>query len=339
LLWDSGLFNAFPGRSLAQSRGPGGGGSRLAQILVTGAAGFIGRALCRGLLERGHGVRGLTRGPADPIPGVEFRPVGEIGPQTVWPEHLAAVDTVIHLATRAHRPAAGMIAQREAEAAAALARAARALGIGRFVLMSSIRTMGEATRPAAPFRPEDPPLPSDPYGAAKLAIERAVLSAAGETGLDLVILRPPLVYGPAVKANFRALMRLVASGVPLPFARIDNRRSLIFLDNLVDVTTLAAVHPAAAGKVLLVRDAVDLSTPELICELAAGLGRPVRLFALPEAGFAALRRLPALGPLIARLTLSLQVDDDATRRLFDWTPPVSPETGLAATARDFRDTR
>jgi nucleoside-diphosphate-sugar epimerase len=308
---------------------------RLAQIVVTGAAGFIGRALCRGLVERGHRVRGLTRSPADPIPGVELRPVGEIGPQTAWPEHLAAVDAVIHLATAAHRPAPGTAPRREAEAAAALARAAAARGVRRLVLMSSIRAMGEATRPGAPFSPADPPLPGEPYGAAKLAIERAVLSAARETGLELVVLRPPFVYGPAVKANFRALMRLVASGLPLPFAGLDNRRSLIFLDNLVDVTSLGALHSAAAGNVLLVRDAVDLSTPELIRELAAGLGRPVRLFTLPEAGFAALRRLPVLGPLVARLTLSLQLDDRATRRLLDWRPPVSSEAGLAATARDF----
>jgi nucleoside-diphosphate-sugar epimerase len=339
LLRDSGLFNAFAGRSLAQSRRRGGGGSRLAQILVTGAAGFIGRALCRGLVERGHRVRGLTRSPADPILGVELQPVGEIGPQTAWREYLAAVDTVIHLATRAHRPAAGMAPRREAEAASALARAAAAHGVRRLVLMSSIRAMGEATRPGAPFRPEAPPLPSESYGVAKLAIEHALIAAARDTNLELVVLRPPLVYGPAVKANFRALMRLVASGLPLPFATIDNRRSLIFLDNLVDVAALAAVHPAAAGKVLLVRDTVDLSTRELIDGLAAGLGCPVRLFALPEAGFAALRRLPALGPLFARLTLSLQVDDTATRRLLDWSPPVSPETGLAGTARDFRDTR
>jgi UDP-4-keto-D-QuiNAc 4-reductase len=306
---------------------------------VTGAAGFIGRVLCRGLVERGHRVRGLTRGPAEPIPGVELRPVGEIGPHTAWTEHLAAVDTVIHLATRAHRPAPAMTARREAESASALARAAAARSVHRLVFMSSIRAMGEATRPGAPFRPEDQPLPGEAYGAGKLAIEHALAAAARETGPELVILRPPLVYGPAVKANFRALMRLVASGLPLPFANIDNRRSLVFLDNLVDVTALVAVHPAVAGKVLLVRDAVDLSAPELIRELATGLGRPVRLFALPEAGVAALRRLPALGPLFSRLTLSLQADDEATRRLLDWTPPVSPETGLAATARDFRDNR
>jgi nucleoside-diphosphate-sugar epimerase len=306
---------------------------------VTGAAGFIGRALCRRLVERDQRVIGLTRGPAEPIPGVELRAVGEIGPQTDWTQHLTSVDTVVHLATRAHRSVSRMTARREAESAAVLGRAAAAQGGRRLLLMSSIRAMGEATRPGAPLRPADPPLPREAYGVAKLAIEGAVLSAARKTGLDLVILRPPLVYGPAVKANFRALMRLVASGLPLPFSRIDNRRSLIFLDNLVEVTALAATHSAAAGHVLLVRDPVDLSTQELIRHLAAALGRPARLFALPEAGFAALRSLPAVGPLAARLTLSLQVDDAATRGLLDWTPPVSPETGLAATARDFRDRR
>jgi nucleoside-diphosphate-sugar epimerase len=308
----------------------------LTRIGVTGAAGFIGRALCRGLVERGHRVLGLTRTHAEPIKGVELRPIGDIGPHTPWPEHLAAVETVIHLATRAQRPTSEQDSRREAAAASALARGAAAQGVRRLIFMSSIRAMGEATRAGAPFRPTEAPLPRERYGLGKLAIERTLASAAAETGLELVILRPPPVYGPGVGANFRALMRLVASGLPLPFAGVDNRRSLIFIDNLVDLTAVAAIHPAAAGQVLLLRDAVDLSTPELICMLADGLGCRARLFAFPEAGFAALRHIPALGPLIARLTLSLQVDDRATRSLFAWTPPVATEIGLAATARDFR---
>ncbi|TMA52274.1 MAG: NAD-dependent epimerase/dehydratase family protein, partial [Deltaproteobacteria bacterium] len=155
------------------------------------------------------------------------------------------------------------------------------------------------------IRPADPPLPREAYGCAKLTIERTLVTAAQETGLELVILRPPLVYGPAVKANFRALIRLAASGLPLPFAGIANRRSLIFLDNLVDAAVRAALHPAAAGHVLLVRDEADLSTEELIRQLAAGLGRPARLFATPQAVLAVGRRLPALGAFFARLTLSL----------------------------------
>jgi nucleoside-diphosphate-sugar epimerase len=265
-----------------------------------------------------------------------MRPIGEITPRTCWPEHLAGADIIIHLANRAHRPARSDAAQREPQAASALARAAVASGVRRLVHMSSVRAMGETTRPGAPFRPTDPPLPREAYGRAKLAIEQAVVTVAQETGLDLVILRPPLVYGPAVKANFRALIRLAASGLPLPFAGIDNRRSLIFLTNLVDVTMHAAVHPAAAGEVLLVRDAAELSTEELVRRLAAGLGRPVRLFRVPEAAFAAFRRLPAIGPLVARLTLSLQIDDGATLAALDWRPPVSAAQGLAATARAFR---
>jgi UDP-N-acetyl-alpha-D-quinovosamine dehydrogenase len=322
-------------RNLASGHGNRGLG--VARILVTGAAGFIGRALCSGLVARGHAVLGLTRVPADPIPGAELRPIGEIGPRTSWPKHLASVDCVIHLANRAHRRARPGAALHDAEAAAALVRAAAAGGVWRLVHMSSVRAMGEATRPGAPFRPDDPSLPREAYGRAKLATERALVTAARETGLDLVILRPPLVYGPAVKANFRALIDLVASGLPLPFAGIDNRRSLIFLGNLVDVTAHAAFHPAAAGRVLLVRDAADLSTEELVRGLASELGRPARLFRVPEAAFAAFRRFPVLGTLVGRLTLSLQVDDRETRALLGWAPPFSPEAGLAATARAFRD--
>jgi len=297
---------------------------------VTGAAGFIGAALCRGLAARGHDVLGITRGSAEAIPGAEIRPIGDIGPQTDWSCHLSAVEIVIHLADRGAPEAAR-------QAAAALARAAAASGVRRLVYISSVRAMGAVTGPGAPFRPTAPPLPGDAYGRAKLASERLLSAAAQETGLELVILRPPLVYGPNVKANFRALIWLAASGLPLPFARIDNRRSLIFLDNLVDVGARAATDPAAAGRVLLVRDGVDLSTRELVCTLAAGLGRQARLFTVPEAAFAMLRPIPALGPLVARLTLSLQVDDSATRALLDWAPPVPTEIGLATTARTFRD--
>jgi nucleoside-diphosphate-sugar epimerase len=180
-------------------------------------------------------------------------------------------------------------------------------------------------------------LPRGSYGRGKLAIERALQAAARGTRLELVIVRPPLVYGPGVKGNFRVLIRLVASGLPLPFAGIDNRRSLISLDNLADLVARAAVHPAAIGDVLLARDPVDLSTPELIRLLAVGLERPARLFTLPPVAFTPLRSLPLLGQLIVRLTMSLQIDDSATRAALDWCPAVSPEIALIATARAFRE--
>jgi nucleoside-diphosphate-sugar epimerase len=309
----------------------------LARILVTGAAGFIGRRLCGDLVGRGHTVHGLTRRPAEPIAGVELRPVGHIGPLTDWSGHLDGIDVTIHLAGRAHRRTRATLSDTEPATAAALAYAAAEAGVQRLVHMSSVRAMGDRTPPGMPFHCIDPPFPRDGYGRGKLAIEQALREAAQETALELVILRPPLVYGPMVGANFRALMKLVASGLPLPLAALDNRRSMIFLDNLVDLAARASVHPGAAGRVLLARDAVDLSTPELIRALAEGMGRRARLFAVPEAAFASLRRLPMLGPLVARLTLSLEVDDRPTRTALDWRPPVSPQTGLATTARAFRE--
>jgi nucleoside-diphosphate-sugar epimerase len=308
----------------------------LARILVTGAAGFIGRRLCVGLIERGHAVVGCSRRSVEPIRGVELRPIGDIGPTTDWSGHLDRMQIIVHLANRAHRSGREPVDRNEAQAAKVLAHSAAKAGVRRLIHMSSVRAMGEATLPGAPFRGTDPPCPRDPYGCGKLAIERALQAAALETGIEIVILRPPLVYGPGVKANFRALVRLVASGLPLPIAGIDNRRSLIFIDNLVDLLGQACLHPGAAGRVLLARDSADLSTPELIRLLGTGLGRPGRLFSVPAPALSMLRRVPKLGPLLARLTLSLQVDDAETRAVLDWRPAVSPEIGLAVTAAAFR---
>jgi nucleoside-diphosphate-sugar epimerase len=220
-----------------------------------------------------------------------------------------------------------------------LARAAAAAGVRRLVLVSSIKAMGETTAPGRPFRAADAPRPEDEYGRAKLAGEQAAAEAARGTGIELVIIRPPLVYGPGARANFRALVRLAGSGLPLPFAAIDNRRSLICRDNLVDLLCLAATHPAAAGKILLARDGDDLSTPALVRALAAGLGRRARLFPIPDAALALLRRLPGIGPPLSRLTLSLQVDDRATRDRLGWSPPVAAGAALAATARAIAEER
>ena len=304
---------------------------------MTGAAGFVGRALCPALAARGHQVvAGLRRPPAPGAPAIaaaEYRVLGDIEPQRDWSEALAGIDAVIHLAQRAHRRGDAGAFAAEPAAAATLARAAAAAGARHFLYLSSIRAMGEATPPGRPFRGEDPPAPRDAYGQAKLASERALQAVAAETGLALVTLRPPLVYGPGVGANFRRLLQVAASGLPLPFAALDNRRSLIARDNLVDLATTALFNPAAAGRAWLAADGIDWSIPALIRLLAEAQGRKARLFAVPDALFAALRLLPAFGDAVAVLTLSLQVDDAATRGALGWSPPAAAAAALVATAR------
>lgn len=292
----------------------------MARILVTGAAGFVGRALCRTLSVRGHQVVAAARGGTGPVDAAEWHALGEFGADTDWAPALSGVDTVIHLAQRAHRKAGGF--EHEPATAAALAWAAAAAGARRVVYLSSIKAMGEATRPGRPFRADQAPQPQDPYGRGKLATERAL---AAVPGIELVVIRPPLVYGPGVGANFHALMRLVARGWPLPFAAIDNRRSLIFIDNLADLIALSAQHPDAAGRVLLARDGADVSTPGLTRALAAALGVPARLFPFP-----------GIGRLVPALAQSAEIDDAATRAQLQWTPPATLEQGLAATAASFR---
>ncbi len=312
----------------------------MARILVTGAGGFIGRALCPALAARRHHVvAGLRRPtPAAPI-GAESLLLGDIAPGRDWKGALRGLDIVVHLAQRAHAPPSQSILDAEPDAAAGLAREAALAGVRRFLYVSSIKAMGETTAPDRPFHPADMPCPEDSYGRAKLATERALASVAAETGLELLLLRPPLVYGPGVGGNFRALLRLARSGLPLPFAGLDNHRSLIARDNLIDLIAACCAHPSVApagrGTILLVRDGTDLSTPELIRILAASQGRKANLFALPKPVFAGLRRLPLLGAAFRRLTLSLQIDDGPTRAALGWRPPVGAEAALAETARAF----
>ena len=305
-----------------------------APVVVTGAAGFIGRALVERLAARGAKVVAVVRQPAALAPGVEQRAVGDITASTDWSGLLAGARAVVHLASRAHAAIADeqRWIESESAASAALARAARGAGLARIVLMSSIKVLGEASGDL-PLRAHQPPAPEDVYGLAKWRMEEAMRAAAGEA---LVIIRPPLVYGPGVKANFRALIRLVDSGLPLPFAAIDNRRSLVFIDNLLDLVETALAHPAAAGETFLLRDDQDVSTPELVRRIAGALGRSARLFPVPPPLLRLAASLLGRAGDAERLVASLRVDDLATRRRLGWRPRVSLDDGLAATCRWHR---
>jgi nucleoside-diphosphate-sugar epimerase len=315
------------------------------RCLITGGNGFVGRALTSHVLARGYDVRLSLRQPqrADQIAGLEPVVIGSLSSETDWTMALRRVDQVVHLAARVHvmndnslDPMAEF-RRVNVEGTANLARQAAAAGVSRFVYLSSIKVNGEFTQEGCPFTSEDTPAPEDPYGVSKHEAEQALRYIAADTGMEVVIIRPPLVYGPGVKANFESMMRWLARGVPLPLAAVsENRRSLVALENLVDLIVTCFSHPAAANQTFLVSDGEDLSTAELLKRMGAAMGHPARLFYLPPP----LLKLGATGlnkpGIYQRLCGSLQLDIAKTRQLLGWTPPVSVDEGLRRTAEGFR---
>ncbi|MCC7483964.1 MAG: NAD-dependent epimerase/dehydratase family protein [Burkholderiales bacterium] len=308
-------------------------------VLVTGAAGFVGAAVCAELAAAGFAVRKAVRVvPAGTNDGSVA--VGDIGAGTDWRAALHGIGSVVHLAARTHvlRESARdpLAAYRATNVAGtrALAAQAAAAGVRRVVFVSSIKVNGERTA-GRPFTEADAALPEDAYGRSKWEAERALAEVAAATRIETIVLRPPLVYGPGVKANFLRLMALVARGVPLPFASIANRRSLLYVGTLAHAIATALAAPGAAGRTFLVSDGEDLSTPDLVRALARALGVPAQLLPFPPA----LLRLAAaaLGRRaeIERLAGALEVDAGAIRRELGWRPPRSVAQGLSATARWF----
>jgi nucleoside-diphosphate-sugar epimerase len=308
-----------------------------APVAVIGAAGFIGSALVARLARNGTPVIAVARREASSVPraGVVWRAVGDMTAAIDWAGVLGGARAVVHLASRAHAPPGepGWI-ERDATLAARLARGASAAGVERLLLMSSIKVLGPP-RAGAAFRSGQSAAPADAYGFAKWSIEEA-MRAVTAGGPALIVLRPPLVYGPGVKANFLALLRLVDRALPLPFASVANRRSLVSIDNLIDLIEAALDHPAARHGTFLLRDDDEPSTPALIRAIARALARPARLLPCPppllRLGLAAIGR----GDLAERLLGSLTIDDSETRQRLGWRPRVALADGLAATCRWYR---
>ena len=212
-----------------------------------------------------------------------------------------------------------------------------ATGVRRFVFLSSIKVNGEKSEKGRPFHADDAPRPQDPYGISKFEAEMGLLKLAAETGLEVVIIRPPLIYGPGVQANFRSMMKWVYRGVPLPFGLTENLRSLVAIDNLIDLIVICLDHESAKNQVFLVSDGEDLSTTQLLVRVARALGKRARLFPVPRSLLKAVGRLTGLGSFIDRLFGDLQVDISKTRQLLNWSPAVSVDNGLLKTAKAFID--
>ena len=307
------------------------------KVLVTGATGFVGTALCARLVACGvevvPAVRSTSGLPHEVV-------VGNLDASTDWRPALTGCDAVVHLAARVHvmddtaqNPLA-LYRATNTEATLNLARQAAQAGVKRFVFISTIKVNGEGRD--VPYRESDVPAPDDPYAISKWEAEQGLQKIAADTGLEIVILRPPLVYGPGVKANFMRLLRMVKRGWPLPLASIRNRRSLLYLGNFVDAIRVCVEHPAAAGQTFLLDDGEPVSTPELIRAVARAMGRPARLLAVPVGVLELAGALLGKRAAVARLTGSLFVDGSAIRSRLGWTPPYSLQQGLAATVADWQ---
>jgi len=307
-------------------------------ILVTGANGFLGQALSLELRARKFAVRGALRAEAK----TGEVNVGDIGPDTDWQEALAGLDVVVHTAARVHiinDTAGDLLSQYRkvnVEGTLNLARQAVNAGVKRFIFISSIKVNGESTLPGKPFTADDQPNPEDPYGISKWEAEVGLERLANEKGLEVVIIRPPLVYGPGVKANFLRLMRWVNRGVPLPLGAIRNKRSLVALDNLVDLIINCIGHPAAVNQTFLAGDGQDVSTTELLYGIGKALDKPARLLPCPVSLLFVISALLGKREMLRRLTDSLQVDISSARSLLGWEPPLSLEEGLCKVAQDFK---
>ena len=312
------------------------------RILVTGANGFVGRFLCPLLAARGHQVTAALRQlPGAPVDGAKnMIAVGDMDADTDWSEATNNQDAVIHLAARTHilgeKNAEPLFRQINVEATRALAAASLKAGVRRFVYLSSVKAQAERSTATA-LTETMPPLPEDAYGRTKLAAENLLLESARGTGMRVVALRPPLIYGPGLKANLLTLFRACDRRLPLPLALVNNRRSLVYIGNLSDALIRVSEAPALESGVFLISDGEAISTPELVRRISRALGHAPRLLPAPVWMLRMAGVLTGKADTIDRLTGSLVINDDKLRHAMGWTPPFNMIQGLERTVEWFRD--
>jgi len=316
------------------------------RILITGATGFIGSALSHCLLEAGYPVRGVvsasTRIPRRATPesaNLEWVVLHDRSTERETNEALQGVQIVVHLAARVHvmvDDASNPLQefqQVNVDWTERLAARAAAQGVLRFVYLSSVKVNGEQT--VVPFTEQDPPKPQDPYGVSKWQAEQALARVSTQTGMETVVIRSPLVYGPGVRGNFLQLLNILRRGIPLPLASIRNQRSFVYLGNLVDALVRCIQDPRAAGRTYLVRDGEDLSTPELVRRLGVAMGSRVCLWPCPTSFLYWMGQVAGRRGMIDRLVGSLQVNSSKIQTELDWHPPFTVDAGLSETAAWF----
>lgn len=311
-------------------------------ILVTGSSGFVGAAIIKCLADSAHEVRASSRHKSLNLPdNVDFFNSGDLGTVIDWRPALNQVDVVIHTAARVHimnddiSESLTEFRRINTLATLNLARQASQAGIKRFIYISSVKVNGEMTESNKPFTPDDQFVPDDPYGLSKYEAEQGLLALSKETGMEVVIIRPPLVYGPGVRANFASMLKWVDRGVPLPFGAINNQRSLVGLDNLVSFIIHCIDHPEAANEVFLISDGEDLSTTELLRKVAKSFGKQARLIPVAVSWMTFAAKLVGKEAVANRLFGSLQLDISKATNLLGWKPVITMEQQLQKTAETY----
>ena len=312
-------------------------------ILITGANGFVGKKLCAELLQHEYAIRSAVRLPSNLDNDFEEIVVGSIEAGTDWASTLKNIDVVIHLAARVHvmndhaPDAMAEFRKVNVEGTLALAEQAVKAGVKRFIYVSSIKVNGELTQVDKPFTEQDAANPQNAYAISKYEAELGLLQIAQQAGMEVVIIRPPLVYGPGVKANFASLLRAVNRRVPLPLGAISNKRSFVYVGNLVSLIECCIDHPKAKNQVFLVSDGHDLSTTQLLQQCAIALNVQSRLLAIPQKIIESFAAFFGKQSVVQRLSGNLQVDISKADALLGWKPPVSVADGLKFTALALRD--